>query len=140
MNDFEYHLKVDKLSTLYRHPFQLEMKKVIKVKKAVITVADKSKALAINSLQEPYMHLSTQRAQPFTPLKPSERSRVHAGTAKRRRRKLHHIETALGRSASSQPSGASRMAPKFQWGWVGFLVTIGFKGQRFIYIRKKHQP
>ena len=42
------------------------MRKVIKVKKAVITVADKSKALAINSLLEPCMRLTTRKAQPFS--------------------------------------------------------------------------
>jgi hypothetical protein len=42
------------------------MKKVIIIKKEVITVADKSKAPAYNSLQEPCEHLSVHKAQPNT--------------------------------------------------------------------------
>lgn len=52
------------LFTQFQHPSQLEMRKVIIIKKVVITVADKSKALEIDSLQEPCMCLETHKAQP----------------------------------------------------------------------------
>jgi hypothetical protein len=45
-SDFVSCLMVGKQSILYQHPSQQEMRRVIIVKKAVITVADKSKALA----------------------------------------------------------------------------------------------
>jgi hypothetical protein len=61
-------LKEDKQFNLYQHPFLQEEKKVVAVEKEVITVADKSKALANDSLQEPYVHLTAQRAQPITSL------------------------------------------------------------------------
>ena len=57
---------MDKPFTQFLHRVLLKKMKVIKVKKAVITVADKSNALAINSLQEPCVRLSTRRAQLFT--------------------------------------------------------------------------
>ena len=52
-NGLKYYLKEGKLFNQYQHPFQLKKKKVIKVKKEVITVADKSKEQTLNSLQEP---------------------------------------------------------------------------------------
>ncbi len=53
---------------LSQHPFLQEMEKVITVKKEVITVADESKALANDSLQEPHVRLTAPRAQPITSL------------------------------------------------------------------------
>ncbi len=58
----------DKQFILYQHPFQQAMKKVIIIETEVITVADKSKALANDSLQEPHVRLAAQRAQPITSL------------------------------------------------------------------------
>jgi hypothetical protein len=66
MNGFEYYLKEGKPFNLYLHLILLKMKKVITIKMVVITVADKSKELSLNSLQEPFVYFSIQKAQPFT--------------------------------------------------------------------------
>jgi hypothetical protein len=69
MNGFESHLMGDKPFNQYQHPFLQERMKVIKVKKVVITVADKSLTHVIYSLQELYMYFTIHKAQPFTNIK-----------------------------------------------------------------------
>jgi hypothetical protein len=49
----------------YQHPFQLEMKKVMELTVAVMIVVDKGRALAIYSLPEPCVRLTTPRARHF---------------------------------------------------------------------------
>ena len=66
MDGFGYRLGGGRQFDLYRHPFRPGTGRVVRVGEAVVTVADGSDALAINSLQEPYVHLTTRRAQPFT--------------------------------------------------------------------------
>ena len=66
MSGTVYYLRVGKPFTLFQHLILLKKMIIIKVKKAVITVADKSNALAINSLQEPYVYFAIHRAQLFT--------------------------------------------------------------------------